>query len=323
MSHSAAAAGAPSGSLRPEHGTWPGHVLPGSFFLIWASWWLFSTFRLHLQAGRQAPFRSRAWFPFSWGVRGRQLPVEPALKVALTFIGINAELWAGHTSYRNLYTAEGRFEANNLQDWQHSAMYGAFLVSGLVDLIGFYAPAGTLPPGTEHIFLGVAFATEGLLFGFHLKGTPLDWSLHVLLVMLIFAASLVCFGEYRFQGSFVLTAARGQLVLLQGIWFIQIAEILFKDKPAWAPDYHASAMMVPVVFVMWLLIVLFASLAAHVALRILIRRCPCARPTAFPASNQPLGKIQEEDEEQLPISGLRSGGDIEIAAAFPRNGHIL
>ncbi len=56
--------------------------------------------RLHLQAGRQAPFRSRAWFPFSWGVRGRQLPVEPALKVALTFIGINAELWAGHTSYR-------------------------------------------------------------------------------------------------------------------------------------------------------------------------------------------------------------------------------
>ena len=50
--------------------------------------------------------------------------------------------------------------------------------------------------------------------------------------------------------------------------------------------------MVPVVFVMWLLIVLFASLAAHVALRILIRRCPCARPTAFIASNQPLGKIQ-------------------------------
>lgn len=64
------------------------------------------------------------------------------------------------------------------------------------------------------------------------------------------------------------------------------------DKPAWAPDYHASAMMVPVVFVMWLLIVLVASLAAHVALRILIRRCPCARPTAFPASNHPLGKIQ-------------------------------
>ena len=30
-------------------------------------------------------------------------------------------------------------------------MYAAFLVSGLVDLIGFRAPAGTLPPGTEHV----------------------------------------------------------------------------------------------------------------------------------------------------------------------------
>lgn len=34
----------------------------------------------------------------------------------------------------------------------------------------------------------------------------------------------------RFPGSFVLTAARGQLVMLQGIWFIQIAEILFKGE---------------------------------------------------------------------------------------------
>ena len=43
------------------------------------------------------------------------------------------------------------------------------------------------------------------------------------------------------------------------------------DKPAWAPDYHASAMMVPVVFVTWTLSVLFATLAAYVALRLLIR----------------------------------------------------
>lgn len=57
--------------------------------------------RLHLHAAvepRQAAFRSQAWYPLVWG--GRSLPVEPFLKVALTFIGMNAELWAGHTSYR-------------------------------------------------------------------------------------------------------------------------------------------------------------------------------------------------------------------------------
>lgn len=68
---------------------------------------LCAPFRLHLQSSGQAPFRSRAWFPFSWGVRGQQLPLEPALKVLLTFVGINAELWAGHTSYRCLSQTPG------------------------------------------------------------------------------------------------------------------------------------------------------------------------------------------------------------------------
>jgi hypothetical protein len=46
-------------------------------------------------------------------------------------------------------------------------------------------------------FLGVAFAAEGTLFAFHLKGTPLDWTLHFLLVALVFLAAGACFGEYR------------------------------------------------------------------------------------------------------------------------------
>ncbi len=55
-------------------------------------------------------------------------------------------------------------------------------------------------------------------------------------VLLLVAFLLICIqqmgfaGACRFPGSFVLTVLRGQLVLLQGIWFIQIAEILFKGK---------------------------------------------------------------------------------------------
>ena len=29
----------------PAHGTLEGHILPGSFFLIWSTWWLVSIFR--------------------------------------------------------------------------------------------------------------------------------------------------------------------------------------------------------------------------------------------------------------------------------------
>ena len=45
----------------------------------------------------------------------------------------------------------GRFEVGNLQDWQHAAMYAAFMASGAVDLIGYYTPPGTLPAGSEHV----------------------------------------------------------------------------------------------------------------------------------------------------------------------------
>ena len=51
---------------------------------------------------------------------------------------------------RRLYDEQGRFELGNMQDWQHSAMYGAFMLSGAADLIGHFLP-GVLPPGTEHV----------------------------------------------------------------------------------------------------------------------------------------------------------------------------
>ena len=40
----------------------------------------------------------RPWYPLTW--KGRGLPVEPILMVLLTSVGINAELWAGHVSWR-------------------------------------------------------------------------------------------------------------------------------------------------------------------------------------------------------------------------------
>ncbi len=60
---------------------------------------------------------------------------------------------------------DGRFIVDNINEWQHSAMYSAFLLSGLVDLVGFYAPQGTLPVGTEQVgeaILYTSFAIYGL-----------------------------------------------------------------------------------------------------------------------------------------------------------------
>jgi hypothetical protein len=43
--HAAAAPLMPGKIAHPAHGTWPGHVLPGSFFVVWSTWWLISIFR--------------------------------------------------------------------------------------------------------------------------------------------------------------------------------------------------------------------------------------------------------------------------------------
>ena len=77
-------------------------------------------------------------------------------------------------------------------------------------------------------FLGAALLVEGLLFGFHLKGTALDWRLHFLLVLVIMISSLVTWAEILQPHSVMLSTLRAQLVMLQGVWFCQIAQILFR-----------------------------------------------------------------------------------------------
>ena len=69
--------------------------------------------------------------------------------------------------------------------------------------------------------------TEGLLLGFHLKGAPIEVLVHKILVITIAASAAVMFAEICCKGSVLLTLARALLVILQGMWFIQIGYILF------------------------------------------------------------------------------------------------
>ncbi|CAL5223553.1 g6086 [Coccomyxa viridis] len=240
-------------------------MLPGWFFFGWATWWMIGVFRAYMASSGKAPYSARAWYDFPWA---KSIPLEPILKVVLTFIGINGELWFGHESWRTLHGADGRFIVDNINEWQHSAMYLAFLISGAVDLVGFYAPQGTLPPGTEQGCLGMAFVVEGLLFTFHLEGSELNWKAHLLLVMSILAAVGAILGEIAAPGNVLLGLARAQLVMLQGVWFMQIAKLLFEDNVLWDPRYHGSIMMVPVLYCTCVLSIMAATFVLFVGLRL-------------------------------------------------------
>ena len=79
--------------------------------------------------------------------------------------------------------------------------------------------------------LGVAFVVEGLLLGFHLKGSSLEVVVHKILVITIALSAVIMFAEIRSKGSVLLTVARALLVILQGVWFIQIGRILYFSAP--------------------------------------------------------------------------------------------
>jgi hypothetical protein len=253
----------PPGTIRhPSHGAYLGHILPGCFFCFWGSYWLISVFRLYLKSNGKTAFQSKAWYEFKYCTR---VPLEPLLKIFLPFIGINGELWAGHSHYRHLYDPDGHFTEHHLQDWQHSAMYLAFMLSGCVDLLSHYT---NLPNAIGHAYLSVAFLIEGMLLAFHLKGYQLEVYVHLLLVLTVFATVAAMFAEMRFRNNILWATARPILVLQQGVWFIQVAHILFRDNLAWDPDYHGSGMMAPVVYVTWFMVVMFCSLLVFMAMKL-------------------------------------------------------
>lgn len=191
----------PDGSYFYTHGGFLGHIVPGSFFIvspclprpccsplrhrlhelrhqilqIWGTWWLVATYWSYVRtAAVRRPFLSRTWYRLWFGPAWlRRFPLEPVIKMILPFFGILGELWLGHESWRTLVGPDRKFIVDNINEWQHSTMYSAFIASGAIDLVGHVAQ---LPLGTERLFLGLAFLCQGLLLVFHLKGPPIEVS---------------------------------------------------------------------------------------------------------------------------------------------------
>ena len=56
--------------------------------------------------------------------------------------------WKQYSRRRNMFNLDGTFHTGHMNNWQHAAMYFAFMVSGFVDLAGFYTE---LPPDSEQV----------------------------------------------------------------------------------------------------------------------------------------------------------------------------
>ena len=175
----------------------------------------------------------------------------------LPFCGILGELWLGHESWRTLHAPDGKFVVDNINDWQHSTMYSAFMTSGVVDLMGYFFGA---PPGVERAFLGLAYLCQFLLLVFHLKGPPIEIMVHLILALQVASTVIAIIFEAANSSSIVAASVRPALTLLQGVWWIQTAYIMYVSDPAFDPEEMGGTMMTPVLLVMHMVWIAFASL---------------------------------------------------------------
>jgi hypothetical protein len=218
-------------------------------FILWAAWWTYAVFHAQLvtqlaaaqhrqqqspsrKAGRASTttatttFHGRTWYP--WPLPPAPAHLEPIAKVFGPLLGVAVELYLGFGFKRRvMFVPDGHFAAFHVNNWQHALMYGAFCLSGVVDLLGHYLPPGALPPGTEQAFLSLAFLAETLLMGLHAKHDALDKLVHALLTWVMLACVAVTAAEAAAPRSFLLAALRPAVVMLQGTWFCQVGAILY------------------------------------------------------------------------------------------------
>ena len=241
-------------------GSFSGHVLPGSFFVLYGVAWIILAMLTHLKSkaggssqatGKKAKHHSmvngvsffdykrdiglsrKSWLPLPCSPLSR-VPLEPIIKIILPFIGILVEAFLtvikDHQgrphitgSVYHVYKSDGYL--TDLGKLQHITMYGAFVLSGIVDILTIFVK---FPHQTSPLFLALAFLTEGILFYFHTEGRDaINIQIHFILTLVIGICALFAFLRTMYATNLLINLGLGFSIFLQGTWFIQAAHFLY------------------------------------------------------------------------------------------------
>lgn len=259
-------------------GSFPGHALPGSFFLIFSTWWTIQITRRYVACKvKGVPFYNTITYPCFCGCI--TFPVEGVVKLVVTSIGMVAE---GISSARPLISGRagrmGDYHGIWIGDIQHVTMYSMFFISGVYDILA-NRKCTLVPRGMDYLSMALAFAAEGLLFLFHTDGKPpLEVTLHILLLYAIACSCLSCIVEYKLQGSVFAGYCRAFFVFLQGTWFWQAGFILYPPFPwlsHWDSNNHDNLMLATAVFTWhWVAVITVMSVIAGLTYYLSTRVCP-------------------------------------------------
>lgn len=179
-------------------GTFGGHALPGSLFILWALYWIGQA----IARGGEAPGQQTL-------ETGLVLPVT---KLVLATVGIWIEI-----------PGQGWYPQDVMMNWQHVTMYSVFGLSGGVDLL---ARRGLLSWQATYVAYAGAMANAGFLFWGHSSHGGVEGLIHAVLALVFFAVAALALFEALHPGEGV-RWGRIAVQLVLGSWFIVGAWIIY------------------------------------------------------------------------------------------------
>jgi hypothetical protein len=284
-------------------GTLAGHLLPGSFFIAFAIWWSFVTnlryikSTLNNQKSKGYRYRSSVAMPcICCPGRLKKLPIESMLKLLFALVGLIGEVVTGlkfhekplivttgismatqapahqHVHERDIQPGQimvrtWHFESSNLQ---HSTMYAAFILSGIVEIL-MHAKF-ELPKRTEYVFNLIGFFVEFLLFKFHLHGrNEIDILMHTLLLYAIAGCIVSGVLECCKPENVIFAYGRILFTMLQGTWFFEAGFVLYPPwdfiTGIWDPNSHEHIMVLTATFLWHILLIMATMLVQLLVMR--------------------------------------------------------
>ena len=254
-------------SLTTKMGSFIGHAIPGTFFMLMGIWWMVNVLRRLYQSKKAnaQPFRSKPSLVTMFG--HWRFDPESAFAVFAALVGLMVEL-------RGIYLPTSRVKPHHIQ---HATMYFFFGLAGLLGILRNKLEKH-LPfvESLHYALLMFSFAVEALLFQFHLYGRDeLDVVLHLLLVKTAWLCALVCLLEMCRPDVVMLPLARAFLTCVQGTWFWQVGFVLYNPVPGaapWDPEDHHQLMLVACIYSWHIGVVMVLSILLAVLVSVCCER---------------------------------------------------
>ena len=225
-------------------GSFIGHVIPGSFFVLFGAWWTFQICRKYLRSFTKSgeSFKCQVTYPPQF--KNRNFDLEAVIAISAAVIGMLVEL---------VFACSFRGKPIGVTNMQHATMYFFF---GLLGLLGILTPVlkkfFRYIENIRYIALAMAFTVEAVLFKFHLMGRDMmDITIHTLLLYSVYGCIIMTMAELIFRNQVLTSLGRAFFTILQGAWFWQVAFILynpFTGHTEWNHGDHHQIMLTTCIY---------------------------------------------------------------------------